>query len=108
MSIVLRLRAQTDFSALLPLSLTFLLRQSTRLADAVARQVAEDGLCVAAFPRQRHFLFHPVGGAAGQPGGEGLPPLQLLLIFSCSCFSVLVQICGAQPAPQGLAQRPGF
>lgn len=55
----LRLNVQSVLSALFP-SLTFLLCQSTGLADAVAAQIAENGLSVAAFSCQRHFLFNPV------------------------------------------------
>lgn len=89
----------------LVINLTFLLCQSTCLTDAVASQVAEDGLCVAALPRQRHLLLHPGGGSAGQPGREGPPPLQLLLILA-GRLDIVLRVCWAQPAPQGLTQGP--
>jgi len=55
--------------------------------------------------RQRHLLLHPASGAAGQPGREAPPPLQLLLV-GAGRLGVGLRVGGAQPAPQGLAQGP--
>lgn len=41
----------------------------------------------------------------GQPGGEGTPPLQLLLVLA-QRFWFRFLIGGAQAAPQGLTQGP--
>lgn len=64
------------------LKLTFLLCKFTSLTDTVSCQVAEDCIRMATFPCQCYFLIYPVGGSLGQPGRNGLPPLQLLLVVS--------------------------
>lgn len=85
--------------------LTFFLSELTRLADAVSCEVAENGLHVTTFPCYRHLLLYPGGGAARQPGREGPPPLQLLLVVT-EGVGVQILVRGAEAAPQGLTEGP--
>lgn len=83
--------------------LTIFLGQSTSLTDAVACQVAENGIDVVLCLTLAHFLLDTLGGAFRQPAGETPPSGVLLTITSAN---LRLQVLLAESSPESLTQSP--
>lgn len=83
--------------------LTIFLGQSASLTDAVAGQVAEDGVDVAACLIPAHFFLDALGSAFRQPAGETVPSRVSVLVTSAD---LRLRVPISEPSPQSLTQSP--